>query len=156
MGSKTITRQCELCQSPFSFWLSRRPNARFCSMSCAKTRKDPVKTFLARVNSNPGQGPKGDCWLWTGGISDGRYGAFYWKGKQTGAHRVAFEIANKTINDELLVLHKCDNPPCVRPKHLFQGTPQDNMTDKVNKGRMPRGMTHYTIIGKKQVHKVQC
>lgn len=65
---------------------------------------------------------------------------------------MSYELANSFIDDALLVLHHCDNPPCVRPEHLFQGTPQDNMDDKVTKGRAPRGLAHYTVIGKKSLH----
>ena len=78
----------------------------------------------------------GDCWEWTG-ATNGRYGHIS-RGPGLGvaaAHRVSWEIHNGPIPAGLFVLHRCDNPPCVRPDHLFLGTDQDNSDDKLRKGR---------------------
>jgi len=73
------------------------------------------------------------CWEWTAG-TDGRYGRFACNG-ETRAHRVAWTLAHGTVPDGLCVLHRCDNPPCVRVEHLFLGTDLDNSQDKEQKGR---------------------
>jgi hypothetical protein len=78
------------------------------------------------------------CWLWTGTPDVNGYGKLWWfdhtnKGKF--AHRISWELHNGPIPDGLFVLHSCDNPPCVNPKHLFLGTQLDNMRDMVAKGR---------------------
>ncbi len=82
-----------------------------------------------------------DCWNWIGSkrlgyglfVMDGRKGKF----KIDSAHRVSYMLNIGPISVDLLVLHRCDNPSCVNPKHLFLGTHGDNMKDKANKGRAP-------------------
>lgn len=76
-----------------------------------------------------------ECWTWTGCCTAHGYGQFHFEGKTTKAHRVAWIITHGPIPDGLCVLHRCDNPPCVRPDHLFLGTLSDNMQDCVAKGR---------------------
>lgn len=84
---------------------------------------------------------RGDgCWVWTGGREKNGYGRTgRKKGKTRGAHRVSWELAHGPIASGLYVLHRCDNPPCVRPSHLFLGTQAENRLDCVKKGRQPRG-----------------
>lgn len=83
------------------------------------------------------------CWLWqAGSFGVERYGAFWTGERNEGAHIVSYKLKNGPVPDGLFVLHKCDNPPCVRPSHLYVGTPQQNMTDKSNRGRTPLGEAH--------------
>lgn len=80
----------------------------------------------------------GDCWVWTAGTrgrGSHRYGAIRINGKNRSAHRVSWELTNGPIPGGLVVCHHCDNPPCVRPDHLFLGTVQDNALDRDRKGR---------------------
>jgi len=83
-----------------------------------------------------------DCWCWNTYISKSGYGQFKFcylsKYYQFTASRVSYELKVGLIPDGLLVCHKCDNPKCVNPKHLFLGTQKDNMDDKVNKNRQAR------------------
>ena len=76
------------------------------------------------------------CWEWRAGKLNG-YGRFYCNGKTRKAHRVAYMLYVGDIPDGILVCHHCDNPGCVNPKHLFLGTPYDNIQDCKNKGRLP-------------------
>jgi len=85
----------------------------------------------------------GDCWTWCAGKYSSGYGMFNFNGKDIGAHRAAWIFTHGEIADGLFVLHKCDNPPCVNPEHLFLGTHQDNMTDKARKGRVKSTIGEY-------------
>lgn len=80
-----------------------------------------------------------NCWVWTGAIiaKAGGYGTIN-ASKDRGilrVHRVSWELHFGAIPDGLSVLHRCDNPPCVRPDHLFLGSQQDNVADMMAKGR---------------------
>ena len=87
---------------------------------------------------------KGDgCWEWMAARDRKGYGMFQvGVGKTARAPRFAWELAHGPIPAGLHVLHRCDNPSCVRPDHLFLGTAADNNADKVAKGRQARGDRH--------------
>ena len=77
-----------------------------------------------------------DCWQWTGARDKQGYGRLSPAvGVFLRAHRFSWELHNGPVPEGLLVCHRCDNPECTNPNHLFLGSPQDNMDDKVRKGR---------------------
>ena len=81
------------------------------------------------------------CHLWTGGKDKHGYG-FLGSGANNPlkAHRVSWELhTGRKITKDIYICHTCDNPTCVNPDHLFEGTHQDNMTDMVKKGRSLTG-----------------
>ena len=86
-------------------------------------------------------GEPDECWEWMGARKDKLpYGLIMRGPKGAGlvyTHRVAYEVTYGPVPDGLLVLHKCDNPPCCNPRHLFLGTHQDNTLDAQTKGRRP-------------------
>ena len=84
-----------------------------------------------------------ECWPWEATRNQDGYGRF-WLGELKSAHRVAWEIANGPIPKGRCVLHRCDNPQCVNPAHLWLGTHADNMADRDAKGRQwdRRGENH--------------
>ena len=100
--------------------------------------KDIVQRFDEKVFPDPNSG----CWLWGAAVDSFGYGQFFHKGKMIGAHRFSFENKTGIQPGEMHVLHKCNNPHCVNPSHLYLGTNQQNASDKVRAGRQSKGETH--------------
>lgn len=111
--------------------------------------------FWAKITKSDG------CWTWTGATQLGGYGNFRRQGhgRMQGAHRFSWELSHGPVPIGLCVLHRCDNPPCVNPAHLFLGTHADNVADKQRKGRCsrvgPRGSrSHLAKLTESQVESV--
>jgi len=86
-----------------------------------------------------------ECWPWLAATKQGGYGRISGeRGEPQLSHRVAYKLAVGTIPDGLVVCHRCDNPSCVNPSHLYLGTQADNLCDMRSKGRgnPPRGSRH--------------
>jgi hypothetical protein len=121
-----------------------------------------LKRFWKKVDKN---GPVqqhvpelGKCWEWTGYRHHKRpYGNSSLNGRNMAAHRLSYMIEFGEIPTGMCVLHKCDNPPCVRPSHLFIGTNKDNVNDRTRKGRSlnnhpPSGEKHWNCrFSKKEI-----
>lgn len=89
------------------------------------------ESFDSRVSPEPMTG----CWIWTGNVNALGYGRFWVEGGLEYAHRCSWELHRGQIPDGANVLHRCDQPHCVNPDHLFLGSQADNMEDMRRKGR---------------------
>jgi hypothetical protein len=95
--------------------------------------------FWQKVNKSgptPAHFPQiGNCWIWI--ASGQRYGKIRRSGIYVLAHKISWELANGPVPSGMCVLHRCDNPKCVRPDHLWLGTLLDNVRDRELKRRHP-------------------
>lgn len=145
--SAKIERLCRVCGAAFLAVPSQiaRGSGKYCRRACSN---EGLSTPLADRFWRHVE--KGDaCWLWNGAHDAQGYGRFAYVSQRPNrvlvtAHRAAWMITNGPIPDGLHVCHQCDNPPCVRPDHLFLGTPKENAEDKVSKGRQTQGPRLHT------------
>lgn len=134
-----------------------------CSMHASRFRRHksfdvPQLTDDQRFDAKVLRGE--GCWTWLPARNRGRHGNFsVWrdgKAYTVLAHRYAYERANGPITDDLWVLHKCDNPICVRPDHLYLGTPLQNTGDALARGRFALGERHGRVrLNENQVHQIR-
>lgn len=141
--STVSTTICVHCATPLSAHQIGQ-KYRCCSHQCATSAR--VKPASERFWGLFDRADIG-CWVWRRNHTAAGYGQLRSGGKGEPvlyAHRLSWEIHFGPIPDGLFVCHHCDNPPCVRPDHLFLGTQADNVRDKIAKGRQPRGDAHYS------------
>lgn len=119
-----------------------RGRGKYCSRRCSKLILDKESNFWSRVDKT------GCCWRWLGGKDKDGYGmATGNDGLSRRANRLAWAFTHGPIPDGMLVCHTCDNPSCVRPDHLFLGTPLDNAVDRDRKGRCRAPSTSNRVRG---------
>jgi|SRR5579883_2888759 len=107
------------------------------SKSCGCIRQPPLSQRLwSRIARGDG------CWEWQGAKTAFGYGKLGVRGKYLDAHRLVYEMTYGPVPDGLWVLHRCDNPGCCRPDHLYLGTPGDNAQDRTRRDRAGRKLNN--------------
>jgi len=105
-----------------------------CSRACANSLR--LRPLAERFAEYYTPGKPDACWPWTGAKDRDGYGVIGdEKRRQLRAHRIAYERINGAVPEGQNVLHRCDNPPCCNPSHLFVGSVAENNADKIRKGR---------------------
>jgi hypothetical protein len=96
------------------------------------------------------------CWEWQGSAQPRRYGKFWLGKKCISSHRAAWKLTRFYIPENYCVCHRCDNPLCCNPAHLFIGTILDNNRDKFEKGRQARGDKSGAILHPETLARGDC
>ena len=117
------------------------------------SRPNTPDQFWQRVTKAPDDG----CWEWAGYRDEFGYGRLKYAGRSWGAHRLSWTLTHGPIPQGLHMLHRCDNPPCVRPDHLFVGTAKDNIHDAAHKGRwhLPTNSVNPTRLDADKVRAIR-
>lgn len=127
-----ITVVCATCGKEFKVnrYRAEHHPRRHCSIACSGRALTTEERFWRFVDKS------GECWVWTGARDRATYGRFNADGQTVFAHRYALSLhLGRDLATGAIAAHHCDNPPCVRPDHLFETTHAGNVADKIAKGR---------------------
>lgn len=116
--------KCKICCNLFK----KNDRSHVCSLKCR------VLEGIVRKNNG--------CWIWIK-LKAGDYGKLRWKSKTISAHRASYTAFIGQVPSGLHVCHKCDDPLCVNPEHLWLGTPKENKLDAKRKNRIPLGTKNH-------------
>jgi hypothetical protein len=145
--NKDVKRKCKnrSCVNPEHLFLADKTNV--------SDTRDLKTRFFENVKKTKG------CWLWSGNLNTDGYGVLTVKNKkpkQQKAHRLSYEIHKGKIPKGLIICHKCNNPSCVNPKHLYAGTHKQNSRDMVVSGHSQRGEKHpQSVLTKEKVIEIR-
>lgn len=145
----TITLTCDYCKNSFqgrNDRFGRTSKKRFCCIDHKRAFYSSEEYILERLLQNIKKNERG-CWEWQGYCQEGGYGTISLSGHRVVlTHRLSHQLLKGQVPDELLVLHHCDNPPCINPDHLFLGTHKTNHDDAKQKRRHTHGEKHGMAI----------
>lgn len=146
MSRECVAKTCEVClgifvkdpRNTYAYW----ERAKYCSSKCAgviqaerfrNKRPSLRQAFEQRAQKTDG------CWPWQGLTDKDGYGLLPYGRRVLRAHAVSLDLDGRPVPKGMYACHHCDNPICVRPNHLYAGTPQQNMEDAMSRNRVRRG-----------------
>lgn len=132
-----FTPKAARLRRPFRAVVAYRRGGDFQNATMRKTKsvEERFWKYVKRCRGIKSQFVDSPCWEWSGTLNNKGYGNLTIDKVPVRAHRISWEIHHGKIPDRIRVLHKCDNPKCVNPYHLFLGTQKDNISDMWKKGR---------------------
>jgi hypothetical protein len=133
--SDLVAKICAIDHIPFLVKRAHAHKRRHCSRKCMaiayRNRPfDPERLWKKVLKGGPDE-----CWPWQGSCNIKGYGQISIEGRPRTVTRVIWKLLYQDIPPGIHLLHRCDNPPCCNPAHLFLGTPKDNTQDMMRKGR---------------------
>jgi len=157
LSLSTIIYEYYIGQLPYRNRIDRTCNNGKCLNPLHMLSLTPEDKFWRRVDIEANE----ICWNWLGAVDGGNYGIFRSSiFSEIKTHRISWYLTYGKIPQDMWVLHKCDNPICCNPQHLFLGNNQDNINDKVLKNRQSRlfgernGRSKLTIRDIKEIRKL--
>lgn len=145
-----VEKTCPICGDTFKAYVSQ--DRTFCSRACFGASMAGRRVAWAGAHLDPEHfysfvDKTAECWVWNGSRNAAGYGHISVNGKKVLTHRHSYLLEHGAIPEGLFILHRCDNPPCVRPSHLYAGTKKRNAMDRVERGRSwdSRGENHPTV-----------
>lgn len=162
-GERQVKTVCIYCNKDFYYLRSvkKTGTAKFCSRPCktewARKPENRLNKSKVHYEKNVIKNKEG-CWGWNGSFVNAGYGQSILNNRTIHASRMSWIIHNGQIPEGLWVLHKCDNPPCTNPQHLFLGNSKDNTQDMIKKGRKYNckgSDVHFSKLNEEQVKQIR-
>ena len=153
----SVIQRCLHCGKEFRIKQSSiaAGEGKFCSNSCRleSIHQEAQGRVMERLWSKIAVTPDpSQCWDWMASTFDNGYGQFKVGTKNWRAHRFVWTMVHGPIPDDLVVCHRCDNPLCCNPDHLFLGSNRDNSQDMVSKGRQRGNKGEHSVRGSNHPH----
>lgn len=155
-----IRNECKTCRSKMNIAFKSKSYEEkllpclVCNKLCMRKMAKPLCSLECRLKNNISI--ENGCWIWLGKKGQDGYGQIMINKKRQRVHRVSHELFIGPITDKLIILHSCNNPLCINPDHLSQGTIKQNSIDMIFSGNSMRGSkNHFAKLDEKKVISIR-